>query len=167
MAAKTEFKLDAHTSHTVKFLSPLPIPEIESQSKCNLIVKIPLQVEESLTKTYPSQTTTKQKKDQLTSQYCPQANGEVERFNYQMCPNQRQKLKRILTILIIVSQNSAYNNWYIYQYPAQILFHHIPSNGLTTIKPSKQRQSTIVKLITENKTNILTKNNSPSIKTFT
>ena len=37
MAAKTEFELDARLSQAVKSLSPLPVPEIESQSKCNLV----------------------------------------------------------------------------------------------------------------------------------
>ena len=36
MAAKTEFELDVRESQAVKSLSPLPVPEIESQSKYNL-----------------------------------------------------------------------------------------------------------------------------------
>ena len=41
MAAKTEFKSEAHASQAVKSLSSLPVPEKESKSKCNLaIVKI-------------------------------------------------------------------------------------------------------------------------------
>ena len=78
--------------------------------------------------------------------------------NYQMCSNRRQILERSLaTILINVSHNSTYNNWHIsctnailslliYRttphtttgiYPAQVLFYHMPSNGLPTIQPSK------------------------------
>ena len=37
MAANTEFELDARASQAVQSLSSLPIPEIESQSKCNLV----------------------------------------------------------------------------------------------------------------------------------
>ena len=37
MASKTEFKLDACTSEAVKSLLPFPVPDIESQSKCNLV----------------------------------------------------------------------------------------------------------------------------------
>ena len=37
MAAKTDFELDARGSQAVKSLSSLPVPEIESQSKCNLV----------------------------------------------------------------------------------------------------------------------------------
>ena len=52
-----------------------------------------------------------------------------------MCPKRRQSLGRSLTAILINISATLHTTTGIS--PAQMLFHHIPNNGLFTMKPSK------------------------------
>ena len=80
-------------------------------------------------------------KDQLTSPYWSQANGEIERFNNTItktikCTLTKGKYwKEDFQQFLLMYRTTPHTTTSIS--PAQMLFHHIPNNGLPTIQPSK------------------------------
>ena len=95
-------------------------------------------------------------KHQLTSLYWPQANGEVEKFNRTITKTIKCALtegkdwKKVLQQFLLMYCTTLHTT--TGTSPAQMLFHHLPNNGLPTIQLSKSTVSNAEKLIAENKT---------------
>ena len=82
---------------------------------------------------------------QLAYPYWPQANGEIERFNRTITKTIKCALtegkdwKEVLQQFLLMYRATPHTT--TGTSPAQILFHHIPNNGLPTIQPSKSTVS--------------------------
>ena len=84
-------------------------------------------------------------KHQLAYPYWPQANGEIERFNRTITKTIKCALtegkdwKEALEQFLLMYRTTPHTT--TGTSPAQILFHHIPNNGLPTIQPNKSTVS--------------------------